>query len=82
MSGIVNKTGAVSGVIGTTVGSVVLTGHVVQTTFTQYTTTTTTTGHSGTFESTGLTGIITPISTSNKLLVMVNLHVLTTTLPG
>ena len=29
MSGIVNSTGAVSGVVGTTVGSVVLTGHVV-----------------------------------------------------
>ena len=31
MSGITNKTGAVSGIIGTTVGSVVLTGHVLQT---------------------------------------------------
>ena len=73
MSGIVNSTGARSGVIGTTVGTPAG-GDVLQTTFTTYSTQTAITAYGGTYGSSGLVGTITPTSTSNKLLITVGLH--------
>jgi len=69
MSGIVNKTGAVSGVIGTTVGTPVTVGHVVQTVATPINTETYIGGTSYTL-ATNFSGVITPIYSNSKILIM------------
>ena len=70
MSGIVNQTGARAGVIGTTVGSVDLAGHVLK--VTSNTKLDTFSTDQVDTDVTGFTGTITPNVATSKILVMVS----------